>query len=247
MTDANDVCAQRLRHDRPALVQLLVSRGIQVRPPAPDERWMRQLDFTRDLLHKRHAAAALSRLRQIETDMREAWRNGAPRATPAVHYRLVQQQAGAFLQLGRFHDAREAADRALDSDPSGVHALVVAAAASAELGELARAMTYARRAVEHHPYDPTAWSGLVQISRLAGESIPRVPTEVGVQVSFRVALVHTALRAGEWVETLALTANLLREGERSARGALQPSTSARQRARRGSRGGRSRYHERTPI
>jgi tetratricopeptide (TPR) repeat protein len=215
VADANDVCAQRLRRDRPALVQLLTSRGIQVRPPAPDERWMRQLDFTRDLLHKRHAAAALARLRQIETDMRETWRNGAPRATPAVNYRLVQQQAAAYLQLGRFHDARETAERALDSDPTGVHALVVAAAASSELGELPRALAYAKRAVEHHPRDPTAWSGLVQISRLAGESMPPIPTEVGVQVSFRVALVHTAIRAGEWMETLALTADLLRDGERT--------------------------------
>lgn len=216
VADANDVCAQRLRRDRPALVQLLASRGIQVRPPKPDERWMRQLDFTRDLLRKGHAAAALSRLRQIETDMREAWRNGAPRATPAVHYRLVQQQSGAYLRLGRFHDARETADRALDSDPAGMHALIVAAMASAELGELAHALTYARRAVELHPLDPNAWSSLVQISRFTGETMPPVPTEVAAQVPFRVALVQIAVRAGEWMETLALTADLLREGERTA-------------------------------
>ncbi|HYW32941.1 MAG TPA: hypothetical protein VE869_15680 [Gemmatimonas sp.] len=215
VADANDVCAQRLRRDRPALVQLLESRGIRVKPPAPDEPWMRQLDFTRELLHRHHAAASLSWLRQLEADVRAAQRSRGTPASAQVRYRLAQQQGAAYRTLGRPQEARDASERALDVESEGVHALVIAAAASADMGDLPAASAYARRAVHTHPADANAWACLVQIARVTGEAIPVTPAEVEASSTFRTALAHVAMAAGDWASALRLTAELLAAGERS--------------------------------
>src|SRR6185503_13631971 len=72
VSDAGDICAKRLRRTRKDLVDLLSGNGIKVRPPRKDERWHRQLDFSRDLLRKRHAASALIVLSQLDADIGQA-------------------------------------------------------------------------------------------------------------------------------------------------------------------------------
>jgi hypothetical protein len=117
VTDAGELCARRLRRTRKDLVELLVGNGIKVKPPKKDERWHRQLDFSRDLIRRRHAAAALSLLSQLELDLDSA------QVGPLVKYRLAQQRAAALLQLDRYDAALHAARRALDIDANGVLAL----------------------------------------------------------------------------------------------------------------------------
>lgn len=67
---AADVAARRLRKDRAAVIDLLTGRGIGVRLLSPDERWLSQLDFVRQLLERRQAGAALSVLDQVESAVR---------------------------------------------------------------------------------------------------------------------------------------------------------------------------------
>ena len=211
VADANNVCAQRLRRDRPALVSILSARGVLVRPPKPEDRWMRQLDFTRDLLRKRHAAVALGRLKQIASELRQSGRA----VSSQVQYRLAQQEGSALRLLSRPQEALAALERALDYDAMGVHALSVAAGAAADLGDLVTASHYAARAVESHPDNVTAWTCRVQVARISSEPIEEVPAEVRSATEFRTVMAHVAMTESNWGEALKVTSELLQEGVRT--------------------------------
>ena len=62
---------------------------------------------------------ALSLLREIESDFTKS---GAQ--DTQFLYRISQHRASALLQLGRYRDELLSAQRALDHDPDGIHALV---------------------------------------------------------------------------------------------------------------------------
>src|SRR5690606_5148561 len=68
-TDAGDLCARRLRRTRHDLVSLLGLARIKVLPPEKDARWHRQLDFSKQLLAKRHAASARMVLTELENQL----------------------------------------------------------------------------------------------------------------------------------------------------------------------------------
>src|SRR5690606_1561561 len=119
VTDASDLCARRLRRTRHELVSLLERAGIKVLPPANDARWHRQLDFSRQLLAKRHAASARLVLAQLENQL-GTLPAGAD-VDPRIRYRLAQQQAATYMQLGKAADALSSARRALEIEPEGSH------------------------------------------------------------------------------------------------------------------------------
>jgi tetratricopeptide (TPR) repeat protein len=64
-----------------------------------------------------------------------------------VLYRISQHRASAFLQLGRYGDALLSAQRALDHDPDGIHALVNLANAQGLSGDIDAAIATADRAI----------------------------------------------------------------------------------------------------
>ncbi|HEU0076176.1 MAG TPA: tetratricopeptide repeat protein, partial [Longimicrobiaceae bacterium] len=214
VVDANDICARRLRRTRKDLVDLLVDAGIRLQPPAKDAPWHRQLDFSRNLLEKRHAAAALSVLAQLEARLARV--QGEPKVDPHVRYRLAQQRAAAQLQLGRSVDALESARDALDIDPNGSHALVTATFAATQAGELAQAETFAGRALAAHPDNADVWCAKAQLALASDGPLPVPPASVAESVRYRTMLAQIAAETGEWHEALRITAGLLAEGVRSA-------------------------------
>jgi tetratricopeptide (TPR) repeat protein len=213
VADADEICARRLRRDRKALVDILAVANIPVKPLSRDEKWVRQLDFTRDLLKRGYPAAALAHLRRLAAQLRDV--SGADQVDRSVRYRLAQQQAAALRQLDRAKDALVQAQEALEVDPDGVHAMVIAAAAAADLGELELARAYAQAAVGKHPNNPHAWGSLVQVARRTGENIAEPPANVVAMPDFRLIRAHIAMAEASWEEALNLTAGLLEVGERS--------------------------------
>ena len=207
--DADDLCARKLRRNRKDLVDLLRAVDIGVKPLAKDERWHRQLDFCRQLLNRRHAAAALTVLSEIETGIVSL------NVEPRVLYRLAQQRASAFLQLDRHGEAFASAQRALDIDPKGVHALVTAAFASIRGGDLVAAVAFANRAVAADSESPLAWSAKAYMAVAAGEPLPNPPAGVGESEHYRTALAQLSVDASEWERALSITADLLAAGVRS--------------------------------
>ena len=95
---------------------------------------------------------ALSLLREIESDFTKS---GA--RDTQVLYRISQHRASALLQLGRYGEALLSAQRALDHDPDGIHALVNLANAQGLSGDIDAAIATADRAIAKHPQSASAW------------------------------------------------------------------------------------------
>lgn len=204
LTDAGDVSAKRLRRTRKELVERLAGAGIKVRPPTKDERFMRQLDFSKRLLESGHARAVLKVLSTLEPDIR------AENAAPHVHYRLLQHRAAALLALALPAESLAAAKKALDIEPFGPHALVIAALAAAQTGALDLANQYAERAITNAPENADAWAAKAQIAAAAGKL--HTPPRASVEESdpYQLALAQIATRAGDWPLVLTITAGLLK-------------------------------------
>jgi tetratricopeptide (TPR) repeat protein len=212
--DASDMCARKLRRTRKELVDLLAGADIRLQPLAKDARWHRQLEFTRGLLEKQHGDVALPILSELDAQLTRA-PDGA-KVDPFVRYRLAQQRAAAYLQTGRDGDALASARDALDIDPNGSHALVVATFAATSMGELARAEAFAARGVAAHPADPDVWCAKAQLALASGAPMPAPPAAVAESPRYRTMLARIAADTAEWQEALDLTAGLLTEGVRSA-------------------------------
>lgn len=210
--DASDLCARRERRTRNRLVDLLEGAGIKVRPPARDDAWHRKLDFTKELLRRRQPKLALELLTQIEGDL--AAHKGPARVEPFVRYRIAQQRAAALVHLGRATEALASACRALEIDPTGVHALTVASFAAAVAGDVDAALRHAEKATERHPVDPQAWGALAQARDKRGERLPNPPASVAESVHYRMILMQIAVDRHNAPELLRLSAELLAEGER---------------------------------
>src|SRR5439155_7459180 len=139
------------RLDRARLVELLGGYGIAVEPIGKNAEWHRRLDFTKRELDRRHLDPVLTELRSLENTFRTEG------AEPRVWYRLYVQRSGALLQKGQYEEALANARRALDRDPTGVHALAICVQASLALGSVDDARAAADHAVAENPDDPVAW------------------------------------------------------------------------------------------
>lgn len=210
VTDAGDLAAKRLRRTRKELVDLLGASGIKVRPPSPDDRFMRQLDFSKRLLEDLHADAVLTILAAIEPEL------DAAKVGPFVHYRLHQQRSAALMTLERPGEALAAARRAVDLDPSRPQALSVAALAAVQTGERELAESFAKRATEAGPDDDGAWSARALVASALGVSHGEPPSAVRESARYQTALAELALQGEEWEQVLSITAGLLERNVRSA-------------------------------
>ncbi len=205
VSDASEVCARKLNRTRKDLVTILTEAKIRVRAPPRDERWLRQLDFSKQLLDNRYAQAALAVLRQMESAL------GDTSVEPTIRYRLFHQIAVAQLQLGRFLSAYESAQKALEFDASGLKALVAATAASLELGDLEKAKTLSQRAMKAHPHAPQAWGLQVRLASASGEPMPQPSSLVAGSPEYRAALVQAATLTSDWSRVIEITEGLIAE------------------------------------
>jgi tetratricopeptide (TPR) repeat protein len=205
------MCAERSRRDKKALRDVLAKAGIAIQPPRQTRKWHEDLRYTRKLLADDEPALALSMLREIESDFTKSGvRDGQ------VLYRISQHRASAFLQLGRYGDALLSAQRALDHDPDGIHALVNLANAQGLSGDIDAAIATADRAIAKHPQSASAWLMRFQLSLEPGQTRVNVPPDVGSTSEFRSDLVRVHLFHGEVSQARDLSASLIKDGDRSA-------------------------------
>src|ERR1051325_702562 len=209
LADAGALCAKRLRRDRKDLIEQLEGKGFKVKPARKDERWHRQLDFSRELLRKKHAAAALSIVMGLLSQSKDA------EVDSEVRFRIAQQYCTALLQLGRYEDAVTEARKALDIKPNAVHALVNGALAAMLAGDLATAISFADRAVASDPNDANSWGAKAQVAAVAGHPAPTPPRPVALSEDYRTALAQIAFNASDWSRVKDLTTDLLSLGSRS--------------------------------
>lgn len=208
--DAGTVCARKERRTRKQLVALLEGAHIKVKPPAKDDAWHRQLDFTKQLLNKQLPEAALAQLVDLDKQL-----TGVPNVDPFVFYRNATQRAAALSKLGRGGEALVSAKKALDYKPNGVEALRIASYAAILSGDLDAALTFAERAISEHPDDGSAWGARAHVAAARGEALPTPNTSVAESSDYRKALIEVALMKGDRGAVLELTSGFLRDGERS--------------------------------
>ena len=205
---AADVSRRRRRKNRVALVDELRLLDIEVPPIGPDGQRFNELEFIKQLLERRHAAAALAAL----SDLQRRLPSGG--VSPEVRYWLWKHRATALIQLERFADAKASAARALDIKPAGVEALSVAGIACLRLGDVHEARSFADQAIQAVPADPKAWGVLAQVRATAGEDLPEPPGAVAETTHYRTVLAEIAVVGGEWDRALDLTGEVLGAGER---------------------------------
>lgn len=208
--DAAEICARRERRTRKDLIALLDGANIKVRPPARDDPWHRDLDFTKQLVGKRMYEPALAQLKDMEQRLSEAKDVGQ-----RVRYRFFTQRAVVLTNLSRGGEALSDARRALEYEPKGLEALRIACQAALLTGKLAAASDFSQRVVEAHPDDGSAWGAQAQVAAAGGEPIPQPPPAVSESIPFRKALAQIALINGDQQAFLELSADLLRAEERS--------------------------------
>jgi tetratricopeptide (TPR) repeat protein len=197
------ICAERSRRDKQALRDVLAKAGISIQPSRQTRRWHEDLRYTKKLLADDEPALALSMLREIESDFTKSGvRDGQ------VLYRISQHRASAFLQLGRYGDALLSAQRALDHDPDGIHALVNLANAQGLSGDIDAAIATADRAIAKHPRSASAWLMRFQLSLEPGQTRVNVPPDVGSTSEFRTDLVRVHLFHGEVSQARDVSASL---------------------------------------
>jgi tetratricopeptide (TPR) repeat protein len=209
--DAALMCAEKTRRTKQSLLDVLARAGISVRPPRQTRRWHEELRYTKKLLADDEPTLALSLLREIESDFTKSGaRDGQ------VLYRISQHRASALLQLGRYGDALLSAQRALDHDPDGIHALVNLANAQGLGGDIDAAIATADRAIAKHPQSASAWLMRFQLSLELGQTAVNVPPDVGSTSEFRTDLVRVHLFHGEVSQARDVSASLIKDGDRSA-------------------------------
>ena len=208
--DAALMCAEKSRRTKQALLEVLAEAGISVRPPRQTRRWHEELRYTKKLLADDEPTLALLLLREIEADFTKTGARDSQ-----VLYRISQHRASAFLQLGRYGDALLSAQRALDHDPDGIHALVNLANAQGLGGDIDAAMATAVRATTEHPQSPSAWLMQFQLSLEPGQTRVDVPQDVASSNEFRIGLVQVHLFHGEVPHARDVSASLIKDGDRS--------------------------------
>lgn len=218
--DAHDLAAKKLARTRRDLVDLLRAARIVVRPAPKDERFTRQLDMSRRLLREENAAAALAVVGMLEADLTAHDASVAAkeqRVDPSIRYKATQHRAAGLLLLGRAQEALVAARVALDLEPTGLHALMNAAQASAQLGEFESARSFIERALAVDPQNPEVWGAKLQITVLSGCTPDDPPAGVEASDTYQLALAHIALDAMDFDRVAELTALLLSRGVRDGK------------------------------
>ena len=206
--DAADLAEHRFRRNRSGLVQLLAMEGIAVRLPTADERLLAELDWIGQLLERRHAAAALSRLGELEQSI------AGSTVDPSVQYFLAARRARALLQLRRPAEALSAAKVAIDVVADGGEGLIWAGKAAWMTGDLLAARRYVEGAIRAVPDDPRAWATEAQVADAAGESPAVPPDAVAASNHYRTVLAELSVANGDLESALAQTAQVLATGER---------------------------------
>lgn len=209
VTDAGELCARRLRRTRKDLAAILLSAGIRLRPPRTDEKWLGRLEAAKRLVDKRHNAAALKELSDIEKEL------GGLSVSPEVGYRLHQLRGAALFQLDRFVEARSSALRALDYDVAGIHALQTASLASMILGDLGDALDYAQRGIAVDELNPVGWIALVQVEATEDRDPTPPPASVADAPGYRAALLQIAVNRADWDGALQQSSAMLGDGLRA--------------------------------
>jgi tetratricopeptide (TPR) repeat protein len=207
--DAARMCADKSRRTRRALIELLSSAGISLLPPRRTRKWHDDLRHSKNLLADDEPTTALTLLKQIESDLKTRAPDGE------VLYRLNQHKSAAYLQLGKYKEASEHAQKALDHNPDGVHALVNLANAQALGNEMDEAITTAEEATTRHPQDPSAWLTRFQLSLLPGQSPIVPPLDVASTSEYRCGLVKVFLFHEDGSQARKVVASLIQEGDRS--------------------------------
>lgn len=202
------LASEQGRFDRRAVVGLLRGvAGIEVEPIGPAADHHRRLDHNRRLLGRRYADAVLDDLRDLEKNLPKD-------VDPRVTYRLHVQRAAAYLFKGLADRALDAAERALESDPTGVHALAQVTHASLALDRVESAAVAADHAIGLYPDDPRAWLAKAAASVRANGELPRPPALVARTAEYRAGTCEIRQAAGDLEYVLAITAELLAEEHR---------------------------------
>jgi len=206
--DGAEISARRSRRDRKYLVALLKAAGIETGELGPNAEWHRQLDFSRRLLERGHADAALKHVRELEQEL------SGKEAEPRVWYRVNVQKANAFFALNRLDEAETSARRALDTEHDGIQALILLARIASELGHHDEAVRMAERAAATHADDPAAWISLAEARVGAGLPLPDAPPGVAETSYYRLGLCGVAVQQADWERAATLGAELMAEGRR---------------------------------
>ena len=206
--DAGDNATHRLRRDRDALMALLKSHGIEVRPSGPNAVWHDSLDDSRRLNARRYFRATLKHLDELEREL------VGKAAEPRVLYRLHAQRAEALFHVFEPAAAITSAQRALDHQPDAPEALRILTLASIDLGKIDDAVAYAERAIAKHPGNENAWMAMIDANFAAKRELPAVPEPVSSSRPLQLLQCNVAARAGAWARVLALSDELIRSGGR---------------------------------
>ncbi|HXI12417.1 MAG TPA: tetratricopeptide repeat protein [Thermoanaerobaculia bacterium] len=209
--DAAQLCAKRLRRTRQDIVDLLVAKGIAVRPPTKDEAVMQQLALSRRLLAEEKGSLAFSLVGMIEADAR------GRDVSANVWYRIQQHRAAALLLLHRAAEALGSAQQALAIDPKGIHALLTSSHAAVELGDLAAAQDFLARALGVDANNADVWSAKVQVDAMQGVAPVAPPASLADSDAYQLGLAQIAANSGDWTEVARITRRLIAVGKRDGK------------------------------
>jgi tetratricopeptide (TPR) repeat protein len=207
-SDAAELCRLRQKRTRRELIGILQAEGIKVRPLGAEEH--RQLDVSRDLIEGYHSEAALAVLSRLDEAIKR--RPGLPE--PFVLYRLHNQQALAYLQLGNHERSYAIARKAVDIDPHRVQGLVTAANAALNLGDLTVATELVRLAIGVAPQEVDVWVLEIHVAFSRGIAPQSPPPSISESLSYRAAQAEVARMAGDWHRVEAIARALLQDGHR---------------------------------
>jgi tetratricopeptide (TPR) repeat protein len=160
----------------------------------------------------RGAAALATRLHHSEA--LPLWEQVA--RTPQATVNDREEYAGALLQAGMFSKAEKTIDGLLRQNPSS-RALLLASAYSADVGNQARALEYARLATKQSPNDEAAQARLAEI--LAAS--PKTEERAEARAILWKLIAHGGTTQREALEALVRAPELTADGQRKLLGVVQ--------------------------
>ena len=131
-------------------------------------------------------------------------------------YRLEVQSASALRLLGRFADALEVAERALEVRPTGKEALVNAVYAAIGNEELAKAARICDTLTVSHPDETATWIAHLHLEfEKSGDSETVVPEVLANSPEVILARAELAIRGSHYAAALPLLAKVREAGVRT--------------------------------
>jgi tetratricopeptide (TPR) repeat protein len=208
LADANRLCAERRRHTRESLVQLLASKGVTLRPAQEDLH--RRLDVSRDFLNGGRALEGIACLDHLEHYISTSKID----PTPAVQFRILCQRAAAALQLDNAPEALRLAQRALDYEPERIEAAMLAANAAAASSDVETAQRFVDRALKVAPHHAGAWGLAQHLRAVRGDAPTQAPPEVAEHPDYLLSILETAAMQGNHAKIKATVQELFQRGHR---------------------------------